>query len=240
MLKFLSIIGFVLLIAAPSRAAFKLKLSDGANTVVIQDGSALDSNPVADVITFMGDLANNGGTGGGGSSPWAVNVTTGIASIYHPGAPEGPFVSGLDLTSINVSSRSGGTLTIWLTDTDFPNRVNSHHLYSEIGGVTDGTVNYDEWLDTSNQEFGETGLHNHMGPFNPGAFSGSTVSLPGNIVDPFSITEKVVITHSRSGQVSSFDANSRVPVPASLVLGILGLGGVVLTKRKVLRLSGGR
>ena len=48
-------------------ATAELKLSSGASSVDILDGSAGDSNPLAGVVTFIGAVGN-----------WTVNVSTGV------------------------------------------------------------------------------------------------------------------------------------------------------------------
>ena len=71
-------------------------------------------------------------------------------------------------------------------------------------------------LDFNNAEFGLfNGLH--LGPFGPGAFAGSISQIVGPYTagTSFSLTEVVRITHGGGVNLTSFDAESDVIVPAA-------------------------
>lgn len=198
------------LAAAPVRATpLTLTLTDGSNTVTVQDGGMGDSNATNGAVTWSGSLG-----------VWIVNVTTGVG---YPvlGSPSWPI---LDLNSVNVSN-GAGTLTLLLTQGGFTSPPPPGFLFN-IGGTTNGTV-------TAYACAGVT-LGNcedvQLGPFNPvgsTAFSGST-SFP--FADPdedYQVGIKVVIHHNGATN-SSFDAEVQpVPEPGTYALigaGLLGLG----------------
>jgi len=217
-LLFLLLGGFLL--AGNAWAIPILTLSDGSNSVTIQDNSTNDSSGLAGVVVYNGAVGTN----------FIVNVTTGLTKpiIGSSTYPE------LDLNSVNVSSSGQGTLTISWTDTDFNLPDSLTGFVSKIGGTTAGTVDLWTYLDEGNSEFGEGTLLSHLGSFDSAAFSGSDVATI-NPVDPFSLTLVAEINHSGAGQVSSFDAGiSPVPEPATMLLLGVGLCGLAFIGRKKL------
>jgi hypothetical protein len=225
MKRFLLFTLVICLFAVQANAAMYLSLDDGlGNTVTIGDGSSLDINTNVGAITYSGTLG-----------AWNLNVTTGISKPF-TGSVTNPM---MDLNSVNASSSAGGQLTIKLTDTDFmPDPTwTSTKLISAIGGTTIGTVSLDQILDEGNAEFpllGAAELSVSLAPVpDPaGAFSASGIDLGSLVSGPFSLTEIAVITHTRQG-LTSFDASSTVvPVPAAVILGILGLSVAGIKLRK--------
>jgi hypothetical protein len=222
---------FVMGMAQDANALFVLTLDDlstGGIDVIVADNAAiatptkkgptniLDGSALAGVVNFNGPVG-----------VFNVNVTTGVSKPVIGGAN----LARIDLNSVNVSSGGSGKLKIELTDTDFllPVPPNPYILTSTIGGTTDGTVDIDQFVDLSNNEFGigppapNIPLVLSAGPLGPGAFA-STTSGTINIMNPFSITEDVLITHFSAGDITSFDADSSVAVPEPTTLLLLGCG----------------
>ncbi len=181
----------------------RLQSSAGAN-LFVTDGGAGDTNPDAGAVTFMGPVAG-----------WTANITSGFSLPFMGSAlqPE------LDLFSFNATSTAGGTLNVWLTDTDFGPHSNAAHVLAAIGGTTGGSVTYRTFYDTTNTAFGQEHEITSQS-FSPTAFSGEMAGVLGSAT-PYSLTLLVTIVHTAQ-QFTSFDATVKVPEPGSLAL--LGAG----------------
>lgn len=198
-------------------AALKLELASGGTTVTVTDAGLGDICPDLGCVSFTGSVGS-----------FTVNVTTGISKPILTD----PLIAELDLNSINVSSSSGGALTIRLTDTDFTQTFALGGSLLQIGGVTGGTVTYSAYLDNSNTEFGTATLLGSLGPYASGAFAGQTGIFGVSADGLFSLTQIVQITHTNSG-TTSFNATLRVTQPATLVLvGAALIGASVLARRR--------
>ena len=224
-LLFLMIVVFAVGALAPTaHAAMFLTLNDGlGHSVLVGDGSTLDQSAAIGVITYNGNL---------GGGVWTVNITTGISKPVLGGPNE----AKMDLNSVNVSSAGAGNLTIALTDTDFALPQPGASLTSLIGGTSNGTVQLTSILDPDNSAFAATNTLNDVSLVSPllgpGVIGSSQVVGIGALPTAFSLTQIVTVTHTAPGQVTSFDANTVVPVPAAVLLGILGLGIAGLKLRK--------
>jgi hypothetical protein len=235
---------FVIGIVQDANALFVLTLDDLSTVgidVIVSDNALLGTPTKKGVTTVLDGTATVGAVSFNGVvGTFSVNVTTGVSKPVIGGFN----VSRIDLNSINVSGSAAGQLKIELTDTDFslPVSPNPYTLKSFIGGTTDGTVDLDQFVDLSNNEFGigppgpNIPLVLSQGPFGPGAFSG-TASGNINIVNPFSITEEVLITHTAAGNITSFNAGSDVaiPEPTTLILfgfGLVGVAGFAWHRKK--------
>lgn len=207
-----------LVLGASAQAAPILRISDGTTTVTVADGS---SGSCGDTIASPGIVGLNCSIGS-----WLLNVVVGI----------GHDVLGnqIHLNSLNVSSSSGGTLTVALTDTDFVNTGGYPALSfgGGIGGYSAGTVNYWMYVDDANTPFGSGALIGSGS--GGGAFSGSFSNWQ-SVTGTYSMTLVAQIIHGWSNfmQATSVDFVGRVPEPGVLALlaaGLLGFG--VAARRK--------
>lgn len=204
-----------------SAEAAAIKISDNhGTTYTITDGLAGDINPLADVVTFAGSVGT-----------WALNITLGTGSS-NAGAPS------MELSSFNASG--AGTLTIWFTDLSFG--PSGTGVLADIEGFTTGSVKYQTYQSTANQPFAGTQLTNQQ--FGAGVFSESKAGNLSSGTGPYSLTQKVTITHGLLGTTwfdSSLNVSGRsggvrtVSVPetgsTALTFGIALLGLALLTRR---------
>ncbi len=203
-------------------AAVSVRLTSGATTVTCDDGEPCDENPAPGAVTFIGSVG-----------AFTVNVTT---AITEPVLGSASFAI-LDLSSVNVSG-GPGTLTIEASHTGYTGPLPGGFYLAtlNVGGTTDGTVEFEGYLDDANNLFGTGALLGTLGPFGPGPFSGSiTGSAPATA--SFALTLVAYITHSGGDQISSFDFDVRpVAEPGMLSLFGIGLGSALLGGRRLRRL----
>ena len=216
----LSIVALAVGALAPTaHADMYLKMTDGTTTFTVMDNSFHDQDTTVGVITFASFASGPIGV-------WDINVTTGLSKPYYPASP-----AKMDLNSVNANSTGSGTLEIWLTDQDF-SLAQDAALISSWGGTTNGTVSLTQTFDPDNNLYGTGGsaISTPVSTQGPGAFSDvMTVAVPA---DPsFSLTEYVSITHSGRG-TTSFNAESVIPVPGAVLLGILGLSAAGIKLRR--------
>ena len=192
-------LGFV---PAAANATLQLQISDGTTTKTLTD--VVNNGE----LTFYGSIDS-----------FAVVVSTGIDEQRF-GASSTP---GIDLNSIEVSGKAGGTLTFSLTETGIKGS-GPVTFNSQIGGTQSGsTLSYATYVDSSNTAFG-TGTSVGHKAFTTTPYAGSfgaTIN-PGNL---YSMTEVATLT-AKGPSVASFDAELRVPEPMSMT--ILGVGLVAL------------
>jgi hypothetical protein len=205
---------------APAALAVpQLQLSDGTTTVTVVDQGAGDLDGLSGAIVFSGQIGG-----------YFINVTTGITKPVL-GTAEEP---SLDLNSINVSGPGGGILTIRFTETDYVSNSGTADIFSAIGGVTAGTMQYQTFASTTNDPFQQDLLVSDSGFLSgPFVFSAlSTIAISGS----YSLTTVATITHTGAGtQNSSFNAVVELPEPflaPPLVLGTLLLSATLIVRRR--------
>ena len=200
-------------VAQQASAAIQMTLTDGTNTVVIDDNMAGDFNPAIGVITFLGPVGCFG-----------INVSTGLGDAQAIG------FTGIDLNSINTAQCAAPeTLTISFSETGF---VSGSAFQGEIGGTLTGLDIFAEMFAGSNVFYDETNSIGTYTQTSNGAFSnmfsGSVAGLP----NPYSMTLVVALTGMEG--TASFDFEGQVPEPATI--GLLGLSlaglGVAMRRRR--------
>jgi hypothetical protein len=214
--------GLLVLSIPLAAAAVSVRLISGMTTVTCDDGDpSCDLNPAAGVVAFSGSVG-----------PFTINVTT---AITEPALGSASFAI-LDLNSVNVSG-GAGSLTILASHTGYtgPLPGGFYPAQLNVGGTTTGTVSFAGYLDDGNALFGTTSLLGALGPFGPGAFSGS-VAGAAPATAPFSLTLVAEITHRVAGITSfDFEVRPRVAEPGMLSLFGIGLGSVLVGGRRRMR-----
>lgn len=214
-LKFLAAAIIALTAPVVANATLSLSLYDGTTTVTVDDGSALDLNSLAGVVLYSGSVGN-----------WVVNTVTAIGGSILPNA--------IDLSSVNVTSNSGGTLTVKLSETDLNYGVAGlAGITAAIGGTSVGSGTFALYADDANGLFAEA-MSLFSGSFGTGAFaySGSGTFALNN---PFSLTETVTFTHTGVGATSFDFAADPIPEPGTLALlglALFGAGAVTRHSKK--------
>ena len=211
----------LLVLAVPLvAAAVSVRLTSGSTTVTCDDGDPCDVNPTVGAVTFIGAVG-----------PFTVNVTT---AITKPALGSASFAI-LDLSSVHVSG-GPGILKVEASETDYIGPlVGGLYPYSlNVGGTAPpgGTVSFAGFLDPANTLFGTTVPLGVLGPFGPGAFSGS-VAGSAVATAPFSLTLVAEIKHTLPGATSfNYEVRPRVAEPGMLSLLGIGLGSVLIGGRR--------
>ena len=211
---------------SPAEAAFKLQLCSAVagSCVEIEDQEAgVDSNGNVGAITWIGSIGN-----------FTINVSTGLSK---PVFPSSASLSRMDLNSVNTST-GADELLIFLTDTDFAGSLPGA-LRGEVGGTTNGTVDFAACKDPGNTEYStecqETEPTIFLGPFEDGAFSDAATE-PHGALGPYSMTLIAHIVHGSGVQSTSFDFEvSNIAEPATLALfglGLIGVGTKIVRRRQ--------
>lgn len=235
----LAVAGAVIL-GVGAASALTLKLVQGANSVTVDDAGNITTVGTVSQISYSfssGIVSWNGRVGN-----FTTNVTTSLSKPLLGGNG----VAEMDLSSVNVSNSSGGTLVISASDTGFappfgpPTGFMNHH--ATVGGTLGtpgGSVTFTSNVDNSNTLFGTTGSNIAFGPFVTAAYSGDQTKVFSGSV-PFAITQTASITHT-GAKSTSFDLNTQVYTPeaSSLALLLPGLAplGLVMNRRRLARKS---
>jgi hypothetical protein len=207
---------------SPARAGLVLSLTDGSTTVTILDGGAGDAEPLPGIIAYGGPAT---------IGSFTILPKTGATSKPWIGGPNEAMIH-LD---VDVMSEVPGSLRISMTDTGFSltDSTSPWQLLSSIGGMTDGSVQFQESLDPNDSEFGvDTPGNDTTNSFptltGDPSFSASLATAGITPATLFSLWETVTITHGQGRQFTTLDADSIVtpqviPEPASCLLWATGL-----------------
>lgn len=195
-----------------------------ANTISIGlQQAGVNGGAIITEATGNGNVGINNVTYG----TFTVNNVDGIGAPNLPGA-------GLDSNSINISSNTAGTLTVYVTETgvnltsglwDFLSSFTSNSLPS---GWTATLLTY---FDQNDVAYGTTTALGSQTFTAPGIGSASKgVTVAGS----FSETEVFEITSNGSGNDNlTIDMTAAEPTSAALLLVVMGAGGLLLWKRPV-------
>lgn len=214
----------VLAVSAPAQAAGTLQLritaSGAAGQTLVIDQNFVPTPPATapDGSAVDGAVVFNGALG-----DWSIIVTTGLSKGAGTPVSYNSGYAHMDLNAI-VSSSTAGTITIELTDTGFA-PAGSGILTGAVGGTVAGNAGsnakYSAYKNLDNVAFGPGGPQVELGPFGPGAFSGTTSVGHGPLANPFSMTLKATIVHTGSSSTSfDFEVINNYPEPSSVAMAL--------------------
>jgi hypothetical protein len=208
----LAVAGALALVSAPqANATVSIKLTNGATTVIVADGSAQDSCAIANCVTFNGSIGN-----------YLINVSTGIANNT-----VNPF---LDLNSVNLAiAGNAGVLTIATSYNGYT--TSAPNFLFQVGGTSSlgGPTSFSAYGGNTNTLFDTSHLIGSMN-FASSPYS-NTVVGGGSSVNPYSLTIVASLTGVTAGAASFDAAIDAVPEPVSVSM----LGGVLLLSATAIR-----
>jgi PEP-CTERM motif-containing protein len=199
--------GALLAAVTTAHATMQLFVSDGTNSFTVSDSNN-------DGQIFFSQSF--------GSVTTSINV-----GLSKPLLPAGSGDSNMHLTTIDVVTTGGVTLTVKLSDQDFSGDSSST-FSSAVGGVLSAaagsSVTSSVLVDVNNTLFAGAQLCTPNASFGPGAFSSTCGgSLPTD--NQYSITLADVISFTGAGSVS-VDHAVYIPEPSAMLLlgaGLIGL-----------------
>lgn len=207
--------------AAPT---LRLTTGGGASTTVVDEGLGDSASGVAGVVTFSGTLG-------------VFEVQTTIGDIT-TGSNTQPTLK-MSNTTIDVLGPTSDTLIIEFSDVGFTGGGPTSAI-TDVGGSDSGGMvlsSFEAYIDSSNTLFGApaSGQVAAIGPLSGNPFSGldsGSVNLGAGPVN-YSVTQIARISGAPGSNIS-FDATTRVPVPATLGLlgiGLIGMGALARRRR---------
>jgi hypothetical protein len=211
-----------LALSAPAQAAGTLQLritASGAPVALVIDQNF---GPVAPATHADGSAVDGAVVFNGALGDWSIIVTTGLSKGLGTPADYNAGYAHMDLNAI-VSSSRAGTITLELSDTGF-SPASSGVLTGAVGGTISGAAGssgtFSAYKNDKNERFGAGGPTVVLGPFGPGAFSGTGSTSHGPL-PTFAMTQRATIVHTTSSSSSfDFEVKNLVPEPASVAMAL--------------------
>jgi hypothetical protein len=211
-------LGLILLASTPQAyglATLRLNIDGGGAEVTCADGALCDLNTAAGAVTVSTAVGD-----------FAINVTTGLSKPVFAQPM-------MDLNSVNIQTTGGAhTLTLEFSDDNFtvPSPAFSLLFGGTLSGAGAVSVGAAAYLSEANTLFAQDTLIGTVGPFGPGAFSG-TATGPGTADTSFALTQIITLVTNGPTNFSGDFELSPVPEPTSVAL----FGGVMLLTGAAIR-----
>lgn len=216
---------------------FELSLTDSAgNSATIDSSGAHFTNDAGGTGSFSpGDISFSGNVG-------AFNVVPNLEAFSIRGGTFGAMSLFADISAPAGTSTS---LTISLTDTDFPKTSVGVDSFTAAGLVTGGYATGQAWFSPGSVPM--TGLYESLGTFT-GKFDLAVSSPFGFGQVAYSELVQFVLTPQSSKEPYTFDieqtgahVNQSVPEPSTLVMWsiLVGMFGVIRGSKYLKRLAAG-
>jgi hypothetical protein len=194
--------------AAHAVPTLSLKFDSGAAFVCADGNTSCDTNPLAGIVSV--------------STTFGESLVTLTAGASKPALTGGNPL--MDLFSFNLQLWGDPhTLVIKLSDTGFDlygGRISLEHGGTLSGG-TGASIAHSAYYDAGDALFAESTLIGAVGPYGPGAFSG-TVDGGVSPNSSYSVTE--ILTLKTAGGLTVFSGDFEVNVPEPTTLALLGIG----------------